>query len=220
MISKTEDSLGSYNEGEGMFERYARQIIMPEIGKTGQEKLMASHIMVAGVGGLGSFSSLYLAAIGIGCLTLIDSGSIAMSDLNRQVLYSPETVGQPKVYVAEKKLREFNPDVVVETVFGEITEESLSGRISRVDAVVDATDNFKTRRILNRVCFRECVPLIYGGVSGLRGSVTTVLPGETPCLECYLPENGPTKPVPVLSAWWGRYSTRRPSPVRCGEVNV
>jgi adenylyltransferase/sulfurtransferase len=163
MMPGTGNGLRCTDEREYMFERYARQIIMPEIGVAGQKKLRASHVLVAGVGGLGSFSSLYLAAIGIGCLTLIDSGSIAMSDLNRQVLYSMETLGQRKVDMAATRLREFNRDVVVEPVFEKMTESSLYSWIKDVDAVVDATDNFKTRRILNRVCYGEGVPLIYGG---------------------------------------------------------
>lgn len=161
---------------------------------------MASHVMVAGVGGLGSFSSLYLAAAGIGRLTLIDNGVVALSDLNRQVLYNVETINRRKVEMAEKRLREFNPDVAVEAVFDEMTESSIRRWIKGVDAVVDATDNFKTRRLLNRACFLARSPLVYGGVSGLKGSVATVLPGHTPCLECFTGmADGPNEPVPVVA---------------------
>ncbi len=182
-----------------MFERYARQIIMPEIGKTGQEKLLSSHVLVAGVGGLGSFASFYLAAIGIGRLTLIDNGSTVASDLNRQILYSTNTLGHLKVETAEKRLRGFNPDIVVEAVFEEVTESGMAARVEGVNAVVDGMDTFRTRRILNRVCFENGVPFIYGGVSGLKGSVTTVMPGRAPCLECILPAEEPAGPIPVLA---------------------
>lgn len=186
-------------ENHCILERYARQIIIPEIGVTGQEILGSAHVLVAGVGGLGSFSSLYLASMGVGHLTLIDNGFIALSDLNRQVLYDMDVIGQPKVHAAEVKLREFNPNILFTTVFGEITAESLSNHLDGVDAVVDATDNFRTRKILNSVCYRRSVPLIFGGVSGLRGAVTTVLPNRTPCLECLLPKEEPNEPIPVLS---------------------
>lgn len=185
---------------EDAYERYARQIIMPGIGKPGQERLMSSYVLVAGVGGLGSFSSLYLAAAGVGRLMLMDNGLVALSDLNRQVLYGIEMLRQRKVEMAESRLCDFNPDVAVTPVFEEMTESSLTMRVKGLDAVVDATDNFRTRLILNRVCFQARIPLVYGGVSGLKGSVTTAVPGETPCLECFMAkEDRLDKPTPVVA---------------------
>lgn len=200
MATQAINDLVSDGECEHWCERYARQILMPDIGKAGQERLMSSHVLIAGVGGLGSFSSLYLAAAGVGRLTLIDNGLIALSDLNRQILYSTEKIHRPKVEMAEKRLHELNPDIIIEPIFEEMTDSSMPRWVKGVNAVVDATDNFRTRRVLNRACFEAQVPFIYGGVFGLKGSVASVLPGQTPCLECFIPaSDGPGKPVPVVA---------------------
>jgi molybdopterin-synthase adenylyltransferase len=183
----------------GGLARYVRQIIIPGIGREGQEKLRASHVLVAGIGGLGSLSSLYLCAAGIGHLTIIDSGSVQMSDLNRQIIYSETDIGERKAFVAKRRLSETNSDVEISPIALEIGEENVSELIRGVDVVVDGTDSFRTRVVLNAACVREKLPYVYGGISGLKGTATTIIPGQTPCLECFLTHKEATdSPIPVI----------------------
>lgn len=187
-----------HSEADG-FARYVRQIIIPGIGRAGQEKLRASHVLVAGIGGLGSLSSLYLCAAGIGRLTIIDSGSVQMSDLNRQILYTEKDLGERKVFVAQRRLSETNSDVEINPIALEMGEENILELVRNVDIVVDGTDNFRTRVVLNAACVREKLPYVYGGISGLKGTATTILPGQSPCLECFSIHKEPAdSPIPVM----------------------
>jgi molybdopterin-synthase adenylyltransferase len=183
----------------GGLARYVRQIIIPGVGREGQAKLRASHVLVAGIGGLGSLSSLYLCAAGIGHLTIIDSGCVQMSDLNRQIIYSEKDIGERKVFVAQRRLSELNSDVKINPIALEIGEQNVSELIRDVDIVVDGTDRFRTRVVLNAACVREKIPYVYGGIYGLKGTVTAILPGQTPCLECFLTHKEATdSPIPVI----------------------
>lgn len=187
-----------HTQTEGLA-RYVRQIIIPGIGRAGQEKLRASHVLVAGIGGLGSLSSLYLCAAGIGRLTIIDSGCVQMSDLNRQIVYSEKDLGERKVFAAQKRLSDTNSDVEINPIALEMGEENILELVRDVDIVVDGTDNFKTRVVLNAACVREKLPYVYGGISGLKGTATTILPGQSPCLECFLTHKEQTdSPIPVM----------------------
>jgi molybdopterin/thiamine biosynthesis adenylyltransferase len=176
--------------------RYARQTILPGIGREGQEKLGHSHVLVAGVGGLGSLSSLYLGRAGVGKLTLVDSGRVQVSDLNRQLLYDERDVGEIKVFAAADRLRQANSDIEVRPVQEEIGEDTFEGLLMDVHVVVDGTDNYRTRLLMNRLCGRKRIPFVYGGVYGLKGAAMTVVPGHTPCLECLLPPKD-ERPLPV-----------------------
>jgi adenylyltransferase/sulfurtransferase len=183
----------------GGLARYARQIIIPGIGREGQEKLRESHVLVAGIGGLGSLSSLYLCAAGVGHLTIVDSGCVQVSDLNRQIIYSEKDIGERKVFVAQRRLSEKNSDVEINPVAVEIGEENVSELMRDVDIVVDGTDSFKTRLVLNAACVREKLPYVYGGIFGLKGTASTIIPGQTPCLECFLTHKEATdSPIPVI----------------------
>ena len=180
-------------------DRYARQMIFPGFGRDGQEKLKASRVLVAGVGGLGSLSSLYLCAAGIGHLTLVDRGRVQLPDLNRQLLYGEKDVGEVKVVAAGKKLQDLNSKIEITPVLREITEETVSEVVDDVQVVVDGTDNFKTRLILNKVCHSKKIPFVYGGIFGLKGSTATIIPGKTPCLECFLTKDEETRlPIPAI----------------------
>lgn len=168
--------------------RYQRQILYPGFGEEGQRKLKLSHVAVAGVGGLGSPASIYLACAGIGHITIIDCDIVELSNLNRQILYGDENIGEKKVFTAARKLGKLNPSVEVTPVYDKITRDNAKCIIDGADVVIDAMDNIKTRLILNEACVSEGIPFIHGAVHGLTGVITTIIPGETACLACIFPE--------------------------------
>jgi molybdopterin/thiamine biosynthesis adenylyltransferase len=178
--------------------RYERQILYTGFGDKGQERLKQARVVVAGLGGLGCSASLYLTCAGVGHVTLIDCDRVELSNLNRQVLHYEEDIGQGKPFSAAGKLAKLNSSIEVTPVFQKITEHNAKEIIKGADLVVDGMDNFKTRFILNKACVAEGIPFIHGGVQGLFGEVTTMLPGKTPCLACIFPEvpqGGSTIPV-------------------------
>ncbi len=188
--------------------RYARQTILPSIGREGQEKLRHSHVLVAGVGGLGSLSSLYLCRAGIGKLTIVDSGRVQVSDLNRQLLYDERNVGEIKVFAAAARLREANSDIELRPVHEEIGREGFENLLKDVHVVVDGTDNYRTRLLMNKLCYQKSLPFVYGGVFGLKGAAMTVIPGHTPCLECFLPARDErSSPVPAIGPIVGQIAS-------------
>jgi len=167
--------------------RYGRQILCPDFGETGQERLKQSHVVVAGIGGLGCSTSVYLASAGVGHLTVVDCDQVVLSNLNRQVLYWEEEIGGGKSSLAARKLARLNPTINIISLFEKITEDNVRDIIKGSDVVIDGMDNFETRFILNSGCVMEGIPFIHGGVYGLLGEVTTIIPGETPCLACIFP---------------------------------
>jgi molybdopterin-synthase adenylyltransferase len=164
--------------------RYNRQIRIPIIGEAGQEKLKTAHVVIAGVGGLGCTSATYLAAAGVGHLTIIDCGLVELSNLNRQVLYGEQDVGQKKVEIARKRLKSLNSNIEISPLFLKVDHQNISAAIESAQLVVDGLDNAAARLAVNFACVRKLKPFIYGGVSRLRGRMTTILPGKTPCLAC------------------------------------
>lgn len=181
-------------------ERYSRQVLIPGFGEEGQRRLRRASAVVVGLGGLGSPSSLYLAAAGVGRITLVDSEEVEESNLNRQILHWTRDVGRPKGESAAEKLRELNPEVRVEVV-GERLTEGNAGRILKGDVVVDGLDNYETRYLVNSHCVRKGIPFVHAAVEGLTGQLLTVVPGKGPCLRCVIPEPPPPKPLfPVLGA--------------------
>lgn len=183
------------------WERYARQMILPGFGLEGQERLCCSHVLLLGVGGLGSVCAQYLVRAGIGRLTVIDQGKVDLPDLNRQLLYSTEDLDASKAYVAERILRQANPEVEVLGIQEEITEGRLRDLVMAADIVIDALDNFETRMMANEACCRERKILVHGGVLGVRGVASVVVPGKGPCLQCIYEAHDlalPETPFPVL----------------------
>ena len=168
--------------------RYNRQLLIPEFGEEGQKKLKSSHVIITGVGGLGCASATYLTAAGVGRITLVDFDLIELSDLNRQVLYCEEDIGERKVVVAQKKLSKLNATIEIIPIFTQITKENVLSIIKGAQVVVDGLDNSATRLIVNSACVQYKIPYVYGGVSRLRGMITTIIPGKTPCLACIYPE--------------------------------
>ena len=168
--------------------RYNRQLIIPDFGEEGQEKIKDSHAVIVGVGGLGCVSASYLTAAGVGHITIVDSDIVELPDLNRQVLYGEDDVGKKKVIVAKRKLSRLNSKVEITPVFAKITEENVLNLIDGAHVVVDGLDNSAARLVVNSACVKQRIAYIYGGVSRLRGMVTTIIPGKTPCLACLNPE--------------------------------
>jgi molybdopterin/thiamine biosynthesis adenylyltransferase len=168
--------------------RYNRQLIIPDFGEEGQSKLKGSHVVIVGVGGLGCASATYLAAAGVGHITIVDFDTVELTDLNRQILYWEEDIGKKKVEVAQRKLSRLNPLIQVTPVSARITEKNATSLISGAQVVVDGLDNSASRLVVNSACVKQKIPYIYGGVSRLRGMITTIIPGQTPCLACLSPE--------------------------------
>lgn len=185
-------------------EIYSRQIMMKEIGETGQQKLLAASVLVVGCGGLGAPALYYLAAMGIGHLGLCDGDTVSLSNLNRQTLYTMEDIGKPKATTAEKRLVELNPRLNT-TVYDSFLDEKLAETIiPEYDIVVDCLDNFKTRFIINDACVKVGKPFVHAGVGEFCGQLLTVIPGKGPCLRCLFPKGiqkkEPNKPSGVIGA--------------------
>jgi molybdopterin-synthase adenylyltransferase len=169
--------------------RYNRQIMIPEIGEEGQLKLKHAKVFVAGIGGLGSISSYYLTAAGIGCLKIVDKDKVDYSNLNRQIIHWTNDIGEWKTVSGSRKLKHFNPHCHIDAIQAEITEDNCAEFVGDCSIIVDAMDNMKTRRILNRISVKKGIPYIYGGVHQLDGLISTLIPKKTPCLECIFPDN-------------------------------
>ena len=169
------------------FERYARQISLVEIGLEGQRKLRSARVCVVGVGGLGCPTALQLTGMGVGYLRLIDRDTVSKTDLHRQYLYTTSDVGLPKVEAAVKRLKDLNPDVEVDPIPEALTPFTAKRLIEGVDVVVDGLDRITPRYALNRACLDLKIPYVFGAAIELMGSATTIIPEETPCLECIYP---------------------------------
>ncbi len=176
----------SYHISMGNF--YERQIIVEGWGRKGQEKLFNTTLAIVGVGGLGSPLSIYLTVAGIGRIKLFDKDVVSESNLNRQILYTPDDIGKPKVEIAAKKLSKMNPTVIIESFQIEITKDNIDEYLQDVDGIVDALDNMRTRMLLNKYAVEHSIPLFHGAIYGWEGRITTIIPGG-PCLACLYGEN-------------------------------
>ncbi len=165
-------------------DRYARQILIDEIGEESQEKLKSATVCIAGAGGLGSAIAVYLTAAGIGEIRIADHDQVELSNLNRQILHWNDDIGRNKVDSAVEKLKKLNPDITLRGIGETITEHTVSRLAGGCDCIVDAMDNFPTRYMLNAFAVKNRIPFFQGAVSGFEGRVMTVVPGKTPCLEC------------------------------------
>lgn len=176
--------------------RYSRQLILPELGAAGQQRLLASSVLVVGAGGLGCPSALYLAAAGVGRIGLIDADAVAVSNLHRQILHRTDDIGRAKVHSAQAALEALNPDVTVTAIHGRLTAENALALLGSYDVVLDGSDNFPTRYLVNDACVLSRTPLVHGGVVRLEGQVMTILPGRSACYRCVFPEPPGTGDVP------------------------
>jgi adenylyltransferase/sulfurtransferase len=164
--------------------RYERQLILPAIGEAGQQKLFDAKVLVVGAGGLGSPATYYLAAAGVGTIGLVDGDRVELSNLQRQIIHWQKDIGRPKVESAKEKLAAYNPGTNINTYFVTITDENATEIVAAYDLVLAAVDNFATRHLLNKTCFRLNKPLIEGGISHFTGLITTFIPPNGPCYNC------------------------------------
>ena len=171
-------------------ERYSRQMKLPQLGRQGQERLSDARIGLVGCGALGSIIATHLVRAGVGLLRMVDSDHAELHNLHRQLLYNEDDVAHqvPKAEAAAAHLRRVNSDIVVEPVVARIDAGSLPGFADDLDLLVDGTDNFPTRFILNDYAVRRRMPWVYGGVIGTSGMSMTIVPGEGPCLRCLVRE--------------------------------
>lgn len=168
-------------------DRYARQLVIPEVGDVGQEKLACSRVLVIGAGGLGSPVLYYLAGAGVGRIDVVDSDAVAVSNLHRQILYATPDIGRPKVDVAMERLRALNPDVTVVAHPVRVDERTVDALVAGHDVVVDCPDNLATRYVVNDACCRSRTPLVEAAVLAFSGMVMTIVPGKTACYRCLYP---------------------------------
>ena len=169
-----------------MLDRYLKQIIIPEIGPDGQERLSGSSAIVIGAGGLGSPVLYYLAAAGVGRIHIVDPDHVAITNLNRQFLHFEQDIGRSKVQSAAEKLSRFNSTTAFQPISVSVDDQNAESLIAGHDIVLSCVDNYETRILLNRACVRSGIPLVDGGVNSLSGYALTVLPGS-PCYECIFP---------------------------------
>lgn len=170
--------------------RYARHILLDDLGIEGQDRLLASKVLVVGAGGLGSPVCLYLASAGVGHITLADADTVDLSNLQRQIMHTDGRVGQLKVESARQAMQQINPQVVVETIPHRLDQKALIQAMQSVDLVIDCCDNFATRHAINRACVATQKPLVSGAAIGYEGQVCVYDPrtSTSPCYHCLFPE--------------------------------
>jgi adenylyltransferase/sulfurtransferase len=178
------------------FERYSRHVLIPEVGEEGQLQLLDSKVLLIGAGGLGSPAALYLAAAGVGTLGIIDADVVDSSNLQRQILHTVDRIGTPKVDSAEATIRALNPDVAVVKYATRLTSENVLDVITGYDVIVDGTDNFPTRYLLNDASLVAGIPVVHGSIYQFEGSVTVYKPHDGPCYRCQYPEPPPPELAP------------------------
>lgn len=172
--------------------RYSRHILLPTIGYEGQEKLIKSHVLIVGAGGLGSPVALYCAASGVGKLTICDFDTVDLTNLQRQIIHTTQSVGINKAVSAQQTIYEINPEVIVQTIQQKSSEAEFKTLVTNADMVIDCSDNFATRYALNRVCFALKKPLVSGAAIGFEGQITVFdfRHENSPCYHCLFPDTG------------------------------
>jgi adenylyltransferase/sulfurtransferase len=182
---------------DGKMSRYMRHFRIPEVGEAGQKKLLASKVLLIGAGGLGSPSALYLAAAGVGTMGLIDSDQVDYTNLQRQILHKTRNVGMPKVQSAQEMLYDINPDVKVKPYYTRLERGNAEDIIKGYDVVVDGSDNFATRYLVNDICVKYKIPNMYASIFRFEGLATVFLPYQGPCYRCVYPEPTPAHLAPT-----------------------
>jgi len=176
--------------------RYHRHLLLPEVGEAGQQKLLESKVLLLGAGGLGSPAALYLAAAGVGTLGIVDMDIVDASNLQRQILHNVDRIGERKVDSAKKTLTALNPDVDVVTYDVRFGADNVLEIIDGYDAILDGTDNFPTRYLLNDASLLKRIPVVHGSIFRFEGQVTVFKPYDGPCYRCLLPEPPPPELAP------------------------
>ena len=182
--------------------RYEWQMWTPDIGEEGQQKLKDASVLVSRLGGVGGTVAYYLAAAGIGKLVLAHAGNVKPSDLNRQLLMTTEWLGKPRIESAERRLRELNPNVDLHTAAENLSQENAAALVGEADVVVDAAPLFAERYAMNQAAVTQKKPLVECAMYDLDAQLTTIIPGQTPCLSCIYPSDPPNwkREFPVFGA--------------------
>jgi molybdopterin/thiamine biosynthesis adenylyltransferase len=179
--------------------RYSRHIILKEVGGKGQKKLLSGRVLIIGAGGLGSPIALYLAAAGVGTIGIADADTVDLSNLQRQIAHQTRDIGTPKVTSAREKMVAMNPDVRVETHRTMVTATNIAELIADYDFVIDGTDNFAAKFLINDACVLGEKPYSHGGILQFDGQTLTVYPGSSPCYRCIFPAPPPAEAIPTCS---------------------
>ncbi len=180
-------------------ERYSRHILLQDVGVEGQAKLLGAKVLIVGAGGLGAPAALYLAAAGIGTIGIVDSDTVEISNLQRQVVHFTKDIDMPKVESAKEKMLAINPGIEVKTYQECLNADNIRAIIRDYDFVVDGTDNFPTKFLVNDACVMDNIPFSHGGILRFDGQTMTVVPGKSACYRCFFRKPPPPDAVPTCS---------------------
>jgi thiazole biosynthesis adenylyltransferase ThiF len=178
-------------------ERYARHIILKEIGVKGQKKLLNGKVLIIGAGGLGAPAAMYLAAAGVGTIGIVDADEVDLSNLQRQIIHATADVGKPKVQSAKETMEAMNPDVKVNAIQEFVSSENIMDLIADYDFILDGTDNFPAKFLINDACVMAKKPFSHAGIIRFKGQLMTYVPGEGPCYRCVFRDPPPKNAVPT-----------------------
>lgn len=178
-------------------ERYSRHIILKEVGVKGQKKLLNAKVLIIGAGGLGAPAAMYLAAAGVGTIGIADADEVDLSNLQRQIIRATEDLGKAKVQSARETINKMNPDVTVHTYRTFVTAENIKELIADYDFVIDGTDNFPAKFLINDACVMLKKPFSHAGIIQFKGQLMTYVPGEGPCYRCIFKDPPPKDAVPT-----------------------
>ena len=178
-------------------ERYSRHIILKEVGAKGQKKLLNAKVLIIGAGGLGAPVAMYLAAAGVGTIGIADADEVDLSNLQRQIIHATKDVGKPKVISAKETMEAMNPDVTVKTYHTFVTSENIMELIRDYDFIIDGTDNFPAKFLINDACVMAKKPFSHAGIIRFQGQLMTYVPGQGPCYRCVFRDPPPKDAVPT-----------------------
>ena len=178
-------------------ERYSRHIILQEVGVKGQKKLLNASVLIIGAGGLGAPAALYLAAAGVGTIGIVDADEVDLSNLQRQVIHTTNDVGKAKVKSAAETMEAINPDVTVKTYRTFVDSSNIMDLIKDYDFIIDGTDNFPAKFLINDACVMAEKPFSHAGIIRFKGQLMTYVPGEGPCYRCVFKNPPPKDAVPT-----------------------
>lgn len=178
-------------------ERYSRHIILKEVGVKGQKKLLNAKVLIIGAGGLGAPAALYLAAAGVGTIGIADADEVDLSNLQRQIIHSTKDLGKAKVKSAKESMEAINPDVTVKTYRTFVDSSNIMDMIKDYDFILDGTDNFPAKFLINDACVMAGKPFCHAGIIRFQGQLMTYVPGEGPCYRCIFKDPPPKDAVPT-----------------------
>lgn len=177
--------------------RYSRQLVMADVGESGQQKLLSSKVLVIGAGGLGSPALMYLAGAGVGIIGIADADEVDLSNLQRQVIHTTSDIGKAKAESARETINKMNPDIVVKTYKTYVNSKNITSLISEYDFVLDCTDNFDSKFLINDYCVKAEKPFCHAGIVGFEGQLMTYIPHKSPCYRCIFEEPPKDGDVPL-----------------------